>query len=60
LQFHPEVFHSTEGQKVIQNFLYHVAGIAPNWTPASFVKSTIEELKEKIGVQKVLLGLSGE
>ncbi len=59
LQFHPEVFHSTEGQKVIQNFLYHIAGIAPNWTPASFVKSTIEELKEKIGVQKVLLGLSG-
>jgi GMP synthase (glutamine-hydrolysing) len=59
LQFHPEVFHSTEGQKVIQNFLYNVAGIAPNWTPASFVKSTIEELQEKIGDQKVLLGLSG-
>jgi GMP synthase (glutamine-hydrolysing) len=59
LQFHPEVFHSTDGTKIIQNFLYKIAGLKGDWTPASFVADTIDELRATIGDQKVLLGLSG-
>ncbi len=59
LQFHPEVFHSTEGQKILKNFAIDICGIKPNWTPASFVESTIENLKKQLGNDKVVLGLSG-
>ena len=59
IQFHPEVYHSTEGKQVLENFLVHIAGVKPDWTPDSFVESTIKELKEKLGEDKVILGLSG-
>jgi len=59
IQFHPEVYHSTEGKQVLENFLVHIAGVKQDWTPDSFVESTIEELKEKLGQDKVILGLSG-
>lgn len=59
LQFHPEVYHSTEGINMLKNFVYHVCGCKGDWTPASFVLETVEDLKQKIGESKVILGLSG-
>ncbi|TNE55678.1 MAG: glutamine-hydrolyzing GMP synthase [Bacteroidetes bacterium] len=59
VQFHPEVYHSTEGSRLISNFVINIAGCAPNWTPDSFVESTVKQLQEKLGNDKVILGLSG-
>src|ERR1035437_3324661 len=59
LQFHPEVYHSREGKKIIKNFLVNICGCHQNWTPASFVKETIERLKQQIGDEHVIMGLSG-
>ena len=59
LQFHPEVYHSTEGKKILENFLTKISGLKQTWTPHSFIDSTISELKEQIGDDKVILGLSG-
>src|SRR6056300_525571 len=59
IQFHPEVYHSTDGKQILENFLIHIAGIQPDWTPDSFVEMTLKELKDKIGQDKVILGLSG-
>lgn len=59
LQFHPEVYHSTEGKKMIQNFLVTVCGCSQNWTPASFVNETVEALKKQIGDAHVIMALSG-
>ena len=59
IQFHPEVYHSTDGKQILENFLVHISGVKQDWTPDSFVESTIKELKEKVGEEKVILGLSG-
>jgi GMP synthase (glutamine-hydrolysing) len=59
LQFHPEVHHTTEGRQILYNFLVHSCGCHQSWTPDSFVESTVAELKEKLGLDKVVLGLSG-
>ncbi|WP_394749765.1 glutamine-hydrolyzing GMP synthase [Spongiimicrobium salis] len=59
IQFHPEVYHTTDGKQLLQNFLVNIAGVAQTWTPDSFVDTTVKELKEKIGNDKVILGLSG-
>jgi GMP synthase (glutamine-hydrolysing) len=59
IQFHPEVYHSTEGKTLLQNFVVDICGCKQSWTPASFVETTIKELREKIGKDKVILGLSG-
>ena len=59
IQFHPEVYHSTHGKQLLENFLIGVAGIEPTWTPAAFVDTTVAELKEKLGQDRVVLGLSG-
>ncbi|SHI45347.1 GMP synthase (glutamine-hydrolysing) [Arenibacter nanhaiticus] len=59
IQFHPEVYHSTDGKQLLENFLVTIAGVAQTWTPDSFVETTVAELKEKIGGEKVILGLSG-
>ncbi|WP_435264075.1 glutamine-hydrolyzing GMP synthase [Tenacibaculum sp. nBUS_03] len=59
IQFHPEVYHSTDGKQLLQNFLVSIAGVAQTWTPDSFVDETVANLKEKIGNDKVVLGLSG-
>ncbi|XRE42594.1 GMP synthase [glutamine-hydrolyzing], amidotransferase subunit [Tenacibaculum discolor] len=59
IQFHPEVYHSTDGKQLLQNFLVNIAGVAQTWTPDSFVDETVAELKAKIGNDKVVLGLSG-
>ena len=58
VQFHPEVFHTTDGTKLLDNFL-NICGCAKDWTPASFIESTVAELKEKLGDDKVILALSG-
>lgn len=59
IQFHPEVTHSLDGKIIIGNFVHEIAGCHDEWTPASFVEETVEELRKKIGDEKVLLGLSG-
>ncbi len=59
LQFHPEVYHSTEGQKILKNFVTVVCKAKQNWTPDSFVETAISELKNKTGKGKTVLGLSG-
>ncbi|MFY7729465.1 MAG: glutamine-hydrolyzing GMP synthase, partial [Flavobacterium sp.] len=59
IQFHPEVYHSTDGTKMLENFLVKIAGVAQSFTPSSFVEDIVAELKEKIGNDKVVLGLSG-
>ncbi|MCC7051486.1 MAG: glutamine-hydrolyzing GMP synthase, partial [Bacteroidia bacterium] len=59
IQFHPEVTHSTEGAQLLSNFVVDICGCRQEWTPASFIDSTIALLKEKIGNDKVVLGLSG-
>lgn len=59
IQFHPEVWHSTDGPKLLKNFVMDICGCAGTWSPASFIESTVAELKEKLGDDKVILGLSG-
>ncbi|HRI22420.1 MAG TPA: glutamine-hydrolyzing GMP synthase, partial [Panacibacter sp.] len=59
LQFHPEVYHSTEGKKIIKNFLVNICGCKQDWTPASFVQETVEKLKQQIGDAHVIMALSG-
>ena len=59
IQFHPEVYHSTEGAKLLRNFVFNICGCKGDWTPNSFVETSIQELKNKIGDEKVVLGLSG-
>jgi GMP synthase (glutamine-hydrolysing) len=59
LQFHPEVYHSTEGKVLIKNFLVSICGCTQNWTPASFINETVEKLKAQIGDGKVIMALSG-
>ncbi len=59
IQFHPEVYHSTEGATLLQNFVKGICGCKGNWTSDSFIDVTVNELKEKLGNDKVVLGLSG-
>ena len=59
IQFHPEVYHTTEGSRILKNFVMNICGCTGNWTPASFIETTIHDLKEKLGNDKVILGLSG-
>ncbi|MEZ4859004.1 MAG: glutamine-hydrolyzing GMP synthase [Flavobacteriaceae bacterium] len=59
IQFHPEVYHTTHGKQLLENFLIEIAGVQPNWTPAAFVDTTVQELKDKLSNDKVVLGLSG-
>ncbi len=59
IQFHPEVYHSTDGLTLLKNFVVDVCGCEQTFTPASFAENTIQELKDKLGSDKVILGLSG-
>ena len=59
IQFHPEVYHSTEGKTLLENFVVGICGCSQSWTPDSFVETTVEELRQKLGDDKVVLGLSG-
>lgn len=59
IQFHPEVYHSTDGATLLKNFLVDICGCLQDWTPDNFVDTTVASLKEKLGNDKVVLGLSG-
>jgi GMP synthase (glutamine-hydrolysing) len=59
LQFHPEVYHSSEGKKIIANFLHAVCGCGSEWTPAHFITDTVERIRDQVGQQKVIMALSG-
>jgi len=59
IQFHPEVYHTVEGKQLLQNFVVDICGCRQNWTPASFVETTVKELRKKLGNDRVVLGLSG-
>nr|WP_314802080.1 glutamine-hydrolyzing GMP synthase [uncultured Capnocytophaga sp.] len=59
IQFHPEVYHSTDGKKFLENFLFKIAKITPSWTPDNFIETTVAALKQQVGKEKVVLGLSG-
>lgn len=59
IQFHPEVYHTTEGKAILENFVVGVCGCSQRWTPDSFVDSTVESLKAQLGNDRVVLGLSG-
>ncbi|MDC6367076.1 MULTISPECIES: glutamine-hydrolyzing GMP synthase [Flavobacteriaceae] len=59
IQFHPEVYHTTDGKQLLKNFLVDIAGLEQDWTPDAFVDTTVHELKKKLGDDKVILGLSG-
>ncbi len=59
IQFHPEVYHSTDGKQLLKNFVAGICGCAQSWTSESFVEATVRDLREKLGDDKVVLGLSG-
>ena len=59
VQFHPEVYHTLQGRQLLENFVVDICGSRKEWSPASFVESTVRELKEQIGDDRVVLGLSG-
>ena len=59
IQFHPEVYHTTDGKQILKNFLVDIANLKQNWTPDSFVEMAINEIKEKVCEDVVILGLSG-
>jgi len=59
IQFHPEVYHTTAGTQILKNFLVDIAGVKQDWTPDAFVETTVCDLKEKLGDDRVILGLSG-
>ena len=59
LQFHPEVYHSAEGKKIISNFLVSICHCSRDWTPAHFITDTIDQLRNKIGNKKVIMAISG-
>ncbi len=59
LQFHPEVVHTEEGKKILNNFIFKVCGCSPSWNMHSFVEKQIEEIRKKVGSYKVVCALSG-
>jgi GMP synthase (glutamine-hydrolysing) len=59
VQFHPEVYHTEYGQKIIKNFLFEICGCEGDWTPKNFIHSSIEEIKNKVGNSNVICALSG-
>jgi GMP synthase (glutamine-hydrolysing) len=59
IQFHPEVYHTTEGKLILKNFVDDICGCSQDWTPASFVEATISSLRTELKGDKVILGLSG-
>lgn len=59
IQFHPEVTHSTEGKNLLRNFVVHICHCAQDWTPDQFIETTIADLKQRLGNDKVVMALSG-
>lgn len=59
IQFHPEVYHSTEGTQILKNFVVGICGCKQDWTPDSFIETTVQQVRETVGTDRVILGLSG-
>lgn len=59
IQFHPEVYHTTDGSLILKNFVVGICGCLQDWTPDSFAEAAISDLRRKLGSDKVILGLSG-
>ena len=59
VQFHPEVYHTVNGKKVLENFLFEICGLSPTWNMKSFIESSVESIRKEVGGGTVLLGLSG-
>jgi GMP synthase (glutamine-hydrolysing) len=59
IQFHPEVYHSTEGLALLKNFAYGICGCAGDWTPGHFIDETVKNIQDTVGNDQVILGLSG-
>ncbi len=59
IQFHPEVYHSIEGKKILQNFLVNICGCTQDWTAAHFVTESVEAIKKQVGNKRVIMALSG-
>ncbi len=59
VQFHPEVIHTTEGKKILGNFLFDLAGLSPDWSISSFVERKVKDIQSQVGEKKVICGLSG-
>ena len=59
VQFHPEVVHTPQGQRMLESFLYEVAGAPPSWTPAAVIEEQVERIRAQVGSEKVICGLSG-
>ncbi|MBQ2521580.1 MAG: glutamine-hydrolyzing GMP synthase [Bacteroidales bacterium] len=59
VQFHPEVYHTVEGTQMLANFALDICGCSGDWTPDSFIETTVEDLRKQIGQERVILGLSG-
>lgn len=59
VQFHPEVYHTEDGTQLLKNFVVEVCGCKQNWSAASFIETTVAELRAQLGNDKVVLGLSG-
>ncbi len=59
LQFHPEVTHSLDGEAILDNFIVHIASCSKEWNPDSFIESSIKDIQDQVGDEKVILGLSG-
>jgi len=59
IQFHPEVYHTTDGARMLENFVFGICGCSPTWTPDSYIATATESLRKELGNDKVILGLSG-
>ena len=59
IQFHPEVVHTPHGQEILKNFLYEVVGVPPAWTPAAVIEEQVERIRQQVGSERVICGLSG-
>ena len=59
LQFHPEVSHTEEGGKILENFVFNICKAEKNWKLTNYIEKTVAEIREKVGTSKVILGLSG-
>jgi len=59
IQFHPEVYHTSQGAKLLKNFVFDICKCVGDWTPVSFIETSVADLKKQLGNDKVILGLSG-